>query len=441
MPAFSADHLVTVDANRTVKDKLIGAMVRVSTRRRISVTDLVHPRQAFFGRTRTDIEIPPERMQAMMAGTGFHDLFGHAISTEEYVEQLVEFEGIVGKVDIFEHAPLELKTTGLIPADPLGSRASQVEQLAMYCVMTGKPLGHLLYYQRAEYGRAPKFRAFDVEIVAGEPIVREMRRRRDLLIAALDRNDPSSLPRCEWLEKGCIYAEICGCGALESLPRAVNPSTVRVMEKPALAENLAAKIRDLPEPDGEMRYILNDLVFPRRAALRRDGVVVSREDEDDLTSKLEWMQRRGFLDVLTDTVWYGIPGASKRHKTVIGPIKTSILLFEGFPTLIRKTDRKELLLRERLVVDAPYYTDRLAMECALAGVERGRLIVYYARLDDKFMVYDIWFKDLDGVRVEMQKRLALLIGGAPVKDLPRCEPDWMTRLCDFGDACACREVS
>ncbi len=153
------------------------------------------------------------------------------------------------------------------------------------------------------------------------------------------------------------------------------------------------------------------------------------------------MQNRGFLDLLTDAVWYGTPGASKRLKTVFGTIKASILLFETLPTLVRKTERKEMLLRERLVVDAPYYTDRLAMECALAGSEKGRLIVYYARLADKFMVYDIWFRDLDAVRAEMQRRLDLLEGGEPAAALPMCEPDWMSRVCDFGEACACREVS
>lgn len=99
-----------------------------------------------------------------------------------------------------------------------------------------------------------------------------------------------------------------------------------------------------------------------------------------------------------------------------------------------------MLRRERLVEDAPFYTDRLAMEYALVGAERGRLIIYYARLDYKFMVYDLWFNDLDAVRAEMRRRLDLLEAGAPVRDLPPCEPDWVIRLCEFGEACACREA-
>jgi hypothetical protein len=37
----------------------------------------------------------------MMAGTGFHETFGRSTSSEEYVEQLVEFREIVGRIDVF----------------------------------------------------------------------------------------------------------------------------------------------------------------------------------------------------------------------------------------------------------------------------------------------------------------------------------------------------
>ncbi len=162
--AYCAAFIGGIDANRTVKDELAAAVARRSARRRISVTDLVNPRQAYFSRVRPEIQPSPDHVQVMMSGTGFHEAFGRAVSTEEFVEQLVEFEEIVGKIDIFENAPVELKTTGSMPADVVAGRPSHVEQLAMYCTMVGKPLGHLLYYKRAEYGRAPQLRALDLEV-------------------------------------------------------------------------------------------------------------------------------------------------------------------------------------------------------------------------------------------------------------------------------------
>ncbi|MGH2626831.1 MAG: hypothetical protein ACRDHY_09300, partial [Anaerolineales bacterium] len=203
MPAFSAPYVAATDANRTLKDVLVAVTSRRSARRRISVTDLLNPRTAFFQRTRPAIVPSPERQQAMMAGTGFHEVFGRTVSTEEFVEQLVEFEEIVGKIDIYEDLPLELKTTSSIPTDILGWRTSNVEQVAMYCTMVGVSRGRLLYYRRAEWGRLPALRAFDLEFADLPRIRAEMMRRRDLLREALHRGDPAALPRCEWFGRDC----------------------------------------------------------------------------------------------------------------------------------------------------------------------------------------------------------------------------------------------
>jgi hypothetical protein len=372
----------------------------------------------------------------MMAGTGFHDLFGRAVSTEEYVEQFVEFEEIVGKIDVFESAPIELKTTSSIPTEILNSRPGNVEQLVMYCAMVARPLGHLLYYRRSEYGREPLLKAFDVEMMDRDHIVHDMLRRRDLLRAALDSGDPCHLFRCEWFGRDCAYADICGCDTAQSLTRMVSTETVRVVENTALTEFLKAKILAVPPIGSAGNFTLNDLVFPRRAALRRDGI--PQNGESDAGEQMESMERRGFRDVLEDAVWHGVPGACRTTRVQFGSIHGSLLHYRGTPTLMRATKRREMFPRDRLAVDAPYYTDRLGFECAMAGSEKGRLIIYYSALADKFMVYDFWFRDLEGIRTEMRRRLDLLQSGAPAHELPPCEPVWMSRLCNFGTKCACR---
>ena len=128
---FSAAFVRGIDANRTLRDELTAVIMAQSARRRISVTDLVNPRQAFFRWTRPEIQPSPDRAQFMLAGTGFHDLFGRTVSTEEFVEQFVEYEGIVGKIDIYEEIPVELKTTGSNPDAPGATRASYIDQLGM----------------------------------------------------------------------------------------------------------------------------------------------------------------------------------------------------------------------------------------------------------------------------------------------------------------------
>ena len=433
MAAFTAPYVAGTDANRTVKDEIVAVINRQSARKRISVTDLINPRQRFFERTHPEIQPSPERRQAMMAGTGFHDAFGRAVSTEEFVEQLVEFQEIVGKIDIYEDAPVELKTTGSIPTNVFW-RPGHVEQLGMYCTMTERPAGHLLYYRRAEYGRRPELRAYDLEFADRAGIAAEMGRRRDLLRAALATGDPTGLPRCEFFGGECDFSEICNCAFAEPLVRMAGPHTVRVNENAALAERLMESITfDKPGPEIK----LNDLVFPRKAAFRR--APGEDEEEPDARERMASLQRQGFDEILNDAVWYGFPGQSRRIRATIGSVRASILIFRDAPTILRTNKgQKEMIERKRLAEVFPHYIDRLGFECAVADRPRGRLVVYYSLIpDDKFMVYDVWFKELAAIRAEMERRLALLESGAPPDQLPACQPSWMIKFCQWRDRCGC----
>jgi hypothetical protein len=436
--AFCAAHVAGIDANRTLKDELSAALSRRSARRRISVTDLINPRQAYFSRTRPDIKPSPDRQQSMLAGTGFHEFFGRAVSTEEFVEQLVEYQEIVGKIDVYEAVPLELKTTSSVPAGIIASRPGHVEQLGMYCAMISAGAreagtGHLLYYKRSEWGRPPDLRAFDVEFSDLAGIAGEMVRRRDLLREALDTHDPARLPRCEWFGRDCAFTEVCGCGAAAPLQRMVTGDTARLRENPEFAQRVRESLTPLAPREG---LSLNDLVFPRKAAFRRHAE--PGDEDQDGGERMASFQRRAFQGALEDVIWYGIPGASRRMKLLFGQIKASIVLFRDQPMILRNNKQSRMIERSRLSQEVPHYLDRLGFECALAGSEKGRLIIYYSAIpDDKFMVYDIWFKDLAAIRAEMERRRALLEEGAPPEQLPPCRPAWMARFCSFAPGCGC----
>ena len=78
-----------IEANRSVRDAL---MERLRSRRSpecISVTDLLNLKQAYFKRKCSEIAPSLERQQLMWAGTGFHDIFGAAVSSDEYVKNLI----------------------------------------------------------------------------------------------------------------------------------------------------------------------------------------------------------------------------------------------------------------------------------------------------------------------------------------------------------------
>lgn len=436
MPAFSAPYIAGTDANRTVKDALAEVLTRRSGRKRISVTDLITPRQAFFARIHPEIQPSPERQQTMMAGTGFHEAFGRAVSTEEFVEQLVEFQEIVGKIDIYEESPVEVKTTGAIPTDPIGWRPYNVEQLGMYCTMVERPRGHLIYFRRSEWGRPSDLKAYALEFTDLPGIAAEMVRRRDLLRSALETHDPGGLPRCEWFGRQCDYSEICGCALAPPLERLIGYGTVRVQEAVELTRRLVDGIGGATFPKD--RVALNDLVFPRKAAFRR--MPGGGESEETAQERMASFQRRAFDEALKDAIWYGFPGRCRYVRASLGSVGASVMLFHDVPTILRTYRRREMVDRRRLAEDVPFYVDRLAFECALTENSRGRLVVYYSEVpDDKFMVYDFWFRDLPQIRAEMQRRLDLLESGAEPSDLPACQPTWMMNRCQFAPGCRCSE--
>src|SRR5436309_953967 len=240
--AFSAKFVRNVDANRTIKDELTAAIRTQGARRRISVTDLVNPRQAFFRRTRPDIQPSAERAQTMMTGTGVHAQFERTISTEEFSEQFVTYEDIVGKIDIYEDAPVELKTTSFQDRDGV-VRPSYLDQLGMYCAMTGIPRGHLVVYYPPRPGDGPVLPAYAVELATLAGIRTGMIRRRDLFQRALDAGTPSGLPQCEWFGRRCDYQDVCGCEAAPPLERLVRADMAPVTPHPALEEQKNATLR------------------------------------------------------------------------------------------------------------------------------------------------------------------------------------------------------
>jgi len=427
---FAPQFISTLEANRTAKDELTEAASRQSSRRRISVTDLVNVRQAYFRRTRSDIEIPLERRQLMWAGTGFHQLFGAAVSSEEFLEQFLEMDGITGKVDIYEDVPVELKTTGSLPADPT-FRPSYIDQLGMYCAMARRLEGQLLLYQRAASGRSPLLRAYRVMFADLDLIAAEMRRRRDLLAAALETSDPSALPRCEW---NCDYSHTCGCRAARPGERVVPKSGFEIREVPGLAESLLAKLGGSEPARG---FRLHDLVFPRRSLLERGAQEAENGAEDEAEPPLEAMERRGFQLALHDALRYGLPGAFKGVPVGLRSLRGVVRTFRGIPTLLRTSRFTEMVERHRLPYVQSHYFDRLAFDCALSGNDRGRLVVYYEAIPgDKFMVYDVAFRHLDAILEEADRRLGLLEGGGPPEALPPC-PRWMSKFCAFAPGCGC----
>lgn len=437
-----ASFVSRIDANRSVKDSL---MQGLKTRRppyRISVTDLTNLKQAYFRRKYPEIVPPLEKQQLMWAGTGFHKTFGSAVSSEEYLEQFVEAEGVVGKVDIYDRIPVEVKTTSR-PVDAenlLQQRPTYVEQLGMYCAMVNAHDGEIIVYQRQvdDPSSASPLLVYHVTFPDLEAVRSEMRRRRDLLLEALTSNDPGNLPACIWFNRQCDYSRVCDCKTTsQQAAHEIAALASEIYLDTTTSQQLLSK---MAQPHRSRVFRINDVVFPRKAFFERmkareaaQAGGVSEEKGEYLRS----MDERGFLDALRHSLRYGAPGEAQRIPVRHASLADLVQIWQNIPTILRDPKFSSLVERERLPRAFPHYFLRLAFECALTDHSRGRLLIYYVKVpkeDAKLMVYDVTFRNLDAIRAEALRRVDLLEKGRTALELPKC-PSWLCSYCDYRVEC------
>jgi hypothetical protein len=437
-----AAYVSRIEANRSVKDAL---MQTLKTRRppyRISVTDLLNLKQAYFRRKYPEITPPLEKQQLMWAGTGFHKTFGSAVSSEEYLEQFVEAEGIVGKIDIYEKIPVEVKTTSspLDTKDLLEGRPNYIEQLGMYCAMVNAHEGEIIIYQRPveELPSPPPLVVYHVSFPDLKAIREEMRRRRDLLVQALIGNDPSSLPVCPWFNRQCDYSQVCDC-ATTSVPASHEIADLagEIYVDSTTCQQL---LNRMAGSQSSQLFGINDIVFPRKAYLERlklQETTPSEEVREEKEEHLRSMDKLGFLDVLRDSLRYGEPGEAQRIPVKQAPLADLVQIWQKLPTILRGPKLSSLVERERLPQMFPHYFLRLGFDCALTENTKGRLLLYYVRVpreDAKLMVYDVNFKNLNALKAEALRRLKLLEKATSPLELPKC-PSWMCSYCNYRLEC------
>jgi hypothetical protein len=433
-----ASYVSRIEANRSVKDALMQSLKTRQPPYRISVTDLLNIKQAYFRRKYPEITPPLEKQQLMWAGTGFHKTFGSAVSSEEYLEQFVEAEGIVGKIDIYDKVPVEVKTTStpLDTKDLLQYRPTYVEQLGMYCAMVNAHEGEVIIYQRPveQSPSTPPLVAYHVTFPNLEAIREEMRRRRDLLVQALIANDPSNLPVCPWFNRQCDYSQACDC-ATTSVPasREIADLAGEIYVDSTTCQQLLSKMAGA-QPS--QLFGINDIVFPRKAYFERLKLQETAPIEEVRAEKEEYlrsMDERGFLDALRDSLRFGAPGEAQRIPVKHAPLSDLVQIWQNLPTILRDPKFSSLVERERLPRTFPHYFLRLGFDCALTENTKGRLLLYYVRVpkeDAKLMVYDVSFRNLNAVKAEALRRLGLLEKATSPLQLPRC-PSWMCPYCDY----------
>jgi len=437
-----ASYVSHIEANRSVKDALMQELKARRPPHRVSVTNLTNLKQAYFKRKHPEIVPPLEKQQLMWAGTGFHKIFGSAVSSEEYLEQFVEAEGIVGKIDIYENMPVEVKTTStpVDREDLLQHRPTYIEQLGIYCAMVNVSQGRIIVYQRQSEGQfqAPLI-VYHVTFPNLEAIRDEMRRRRDLLVQALISNDPSNLPICAWFGRQCDYSEVCDCKT-SSVPLS---HRIAELAGEIQIDDITCRqfLTKLAEPQPSQLFRINDTVFPRKAYFERLEAEKSAPDEEqrqrDKEEYLRSMDELGFIDALRASLLYGVPGEVQSIPIQYASLNDLVRVRQNLPTILRDPKFRSLVDRSQLVWTFPHYFLRLGFECALANYSQGRLLLYYTKVlreNAKLMVYDVSFRKLDAIKAEALHRIELLEKATAPSQLPKC-PSWMCPYCSHNFDC------
>lgn len=416
----------TIDANRTLKDDFIKKAKETKPRSSISVTDLLNLRETYYKRK---FPLPPslEKLQHMMTGTGFHDEFEMAISREEFREQSIEREGIKGKVDIYEHIPIELKTTSSF--GKIEERAYYLEQIAMYCAMVEKEKGQLIVYQKDK----KNLRVFDVEIKNFDKIFGEMLNRKNLLEKALTEDNPNILPKCSWHNKNCQYQKenICNCNNAE---KNWEYSLLNFIEKIEENEKLAKEYEKklIKEIKKILKITPYSLTFPRKAYFN-----FVNEKQEKADEKLGDFANKGLLKKLNEIIF--------ESSTQIQFLGQNITIYSEFPIILRTPSSQFITKRENLLEQYPHYFYRLALECSFCGKIKGRIVLFYKKIKSEveganFMVYDVYFKNLDELKNYSENFNSVFENAINKKDfslLPKCYgcDGWLGKLCEYKEEC------
>ncbi len=425
-------------ANRTVREEILARLRRHGGTGSISVTNLVFPRQAYHRAKFPDVELPIERRESMIAGTGFHDHFIRRVAREATMEQTLFWKNIVGRVDIYEDLPLEIKTTDtpISPGDVKRVRPSYLEQLGIYDGMAGKDRGFLLIFNRSG---EPVLVGCNVDFGFLSGIRREIIRRRDAFQAALASDDPTGLPACPFAGSTCVFFEkgICTCDP--ALPKDFPIADLaKVTPNEALAEEFTRRYREGLKRSPSDFITVNDLVRPREAYFR--GLSTPEEGEEDVAEHLRAADNYAFYREFKRQCFYGsdLHAERKEYKGVRGRVE-----FQGGRVVVfTRCSFNEPVKRYLLARSLPEPFLRLGFNCVLANRGRARLVVWYPKIpaeNERVLVYDLTVQDLQRLRREMDDRISALRDARSSGDfsgLPKCQA-WRAKVCGFSPQCGC----
>jgi hypothetical protein len=301
--------------------------------------------------------------------------------------------------------------------------------------MTNVPWGRLVFfiYKGDEPGTVFAFRVEFDDLKAIRQIMRE---RKKLLLDAWASGDPSKLPACPWLKRGCEAESRCDCATSAPFGHEIASHAKSCNYEPDESKRLTRQLNAyILAPKSRMTYW--DILFPRKFWFRRSqrGEGEGETPKTMASERLSWQNvRRGVENQIRHSQKAGF----KREYVDFEDEKVPVESLRGVPTVMVFPRTAEPIPPDARKV-ATYIRDdvmRLGMQCALAGKRTGKIVAYYQKAKDaraKLAVYMIHFKDTGPYRKFMMGRVRALHGAVERNDmrsLPKC-PDVKCRYRDW----------
>jgi hypothetical protein len=440
LPEWAA--VVSVRRDPELRAELLERLARTGPVRAIGVTDLLALRRAFWRATTSPLEISPDRMARIDQGRWLHRHLGLVLGPETALEVRVRRAGCVGRIDGFADAPIEVKTGASLaePSDLRDSRPDHVEQLAMYCAMTGRPSGRLVAFS-VEGEEVRGLRTADLAFRDLPTIVGEMTARAEALRRAIADETAAGLPRCRWFGRGCEFqlAGRCHCSGEEPEGRTtILDEIASVAARPDLDAVYRGRLARLPKvAQAPTLERFRDLLYPRRAYFERTApaperslAIASPAETPDLYARIAETIESGPIGEVARLP----PRAEEPAEDVTG--------FRGTPYLLRTTRAWDPIAPEDLIRRSPQYPLELGYRCAVTGTSVGRVVLGYERAAedrDRLQVFEVRFSSVTPFARRVRQvghDLEEAIRSRRPEDLAAC-PDWMYSDCPYAAECAC----
>ncbi|MGI0151061.1 MAG: hypothetical protein ACREC5_03885, partial [Thermoplasmata archaeon] len=410
-----------------------GRLGAAPAERLLSVTDLTEPRIAYH-RAIHPVAPSPARAERMSRGQRAHERIERLLAAPGQREVRIVRAGIVGKLDLLSDRPIEIKSTAHVPpADRVVSgRPQYVDQLAMYCALSGREEGRILLVAAPEQ---EPYRVVAIDCRFGEAA--ELWRRTEAIAArlrsALRARDPTALPRCGWWGRGCEYelAGICGCTGAEP-PGAESPGSALKdwTEDASTARDLELRLNATGEPPGPVPVALyRELLYPRRAFFDRTEPVPAGGGAPEAHPS-PGEPGPNLFQRLREALEAGAPGELVREVPPGDVPEEQVLRFRG-RLLLLKTSR---ILRPPSAAELPdrhaLFLLELGLRCAASRAEEGWLLVGYDRIAPEagpVRTYRVFFGETGrwaGILARRRDGLRAALGSGRPEGLATC-PEWM----------------